>query len=313
VFGQASFEIIENLDITIGARYTVDKKSISTATPLQNLQGGNSEDFTVFTPRFAAQYQWTPELMTYLSASKGYRAGGFNSDAVLGAAGFAPFDQEEAWSYEAGMKAEFIDRRLRLNVAAFQIDYTDLQLTTPELAPDGSSFTFLISNVGEVDIKGIELDAQLAISANTLVGGSYGYTDGRYKDVGDASITTDTKLAGAPENSYSLFAQYKLNLGQNGSITFRTDYGRNGDYETYASGLFSLTVESVGILGAQIKYETSDGRFAISLQGRNITNEKYFTSGFDVSHSGIPGLIGSRSVVPARPSEYYATLRYNFQ
>ena len=92
--------------------------------------------FNDFSPRFVIGWQWNDDVRLYANVSKGYKAGGFSLD--FNSAGGAPnqgivnepFKEETLWNYEIGIKSEWFDRRLRVNAAAFFVDWSDLQLET---------------------------------------------------------------------------------------------------------------------------------------------------------------------------------------
>lgn len=308
-FGQATAELLEGLKLTIGGRYTHDVKSDAVAKPLQNLAGKNKATFNDFSPKGVLAYQWTPAIMTYASISKGYRAGGFNNSLTANEpthSGILPFGAEEAWSYELGAKTQLFHDRLRFNVAAFHNDYDNLQLTSP------LGTVLLIQNIGKARIRGAEVETELALLPGLSIGGSFGYLDARYLDVGaTTAVKVDSPLAGAPEYSYSLNGSYAHELANGGRLSLRADYGWKSSIKSYASDAFAVIVPSVGLVNAQIRYETPDRTMSIALQGRNITNEKYIATGFNTSRVA-PGLIGPLSVSLGRPSEYYVTMSYKF-
>src|SRR4029077_9615175 len=102
-------------------------------------------------------YHWTKELLTYVSAAKGFKAGGFNTAAPAGSEAFGP---ERSWTYEAGVKSTFLDNRLRVNAAYYYIDWEDLQLDTPVASAPG---TFFIDHAGKATSAGVEVEAALLV------------------------------------------------------------------------------------------------------------------------------------------------------
>src|SRR5690606_36047689 len=153
------FRFNDRLSITAGGRYTDESKDFTTML-VRNASGvvsvpetTVSKSWDAFTPRVGFEYQWTPDLMTYVSASRGFKSGGFNGRAQT-IAEIDSFDPEYVWSYEAGIKTEWFDKRLLLNLSAFYNDYTDIQLTS--LRAVEGLIVIVTENAGEARIKGLE-------------------------------------------------------------------------------------------------------------------------------------------------------------
>lgn len=308
-YGQATVEPLDGLKLTLGARYTHDVKEESVARPLQNLASSNRASFNDFSPKAVLAYQWTPDVMTYASVSKGYRAGGFNNSLNVAEPtnlGIIPFGPEDAWSYEVGLKSTFFDDHVRFNVAAFDNDYKNLQLTNVTGA------ILLIQNIGRAKIRGVELETEVAPIDGLVLGASFGYLDARYTDVGNSTaVTLNSPLAGTPKYSYALNGEYKLQLANDGEVSLRADYGWKSKVKSFSSDANAVIVPSVGLLNAQLRYTLPGDQISIALQGRNITDKKYITTGIDVS-AVRPGQIGTRTFSVGRPAEYYVTLSTKF-
>src|SRR5690606_22335284 len=117
-----------------GARYTHDKKrggreQTATFTALQA-----STQSEKFTPSFQIQYKPSRDVMLYANVTEGYKSGGINGQDTTGTPTFGP---ENVWSYEAGVKSQFFDRNLTVNVAAFHMDYSDIQFRTAIVGSGG--------------------------------------------------------------------------------------------------------------------------------------------------------------------------------
>lgn len=206
VFGDVTYDLTDQLSLSVGGRYTYDKR---TSTVLrQNLTGGYSDlfggtatpylvesdfegsrTFRKFTPRASISFQPTPDHNFYASYSKGFKGGGFDprgksttaidldNDGTLSydeIYDFMSFDPEVVDSYEIGWKASLFDRRLSLSLAAFKNDYTDMQILGSEgVDADGDgiyeSFRGITTNAASASINGIELEFD-AIAARDFAG-----------------------------------------------------------------------------------------------------------------------------------------------
>lgn len=194
-FGQADYEVITNLTVTAGIRYTYETKYMNrwtnptfAGTAKYSLGAGcgagtcfgASADWTDINYHLNARYKLTPELMTYVSYSVGSKAGAFNSGAAnVGVIGPAKPETAKAW--EVGVKSEWFDNRLIANVAAFWNNYGDLQVSAfrPNPALPSGQETFL-GNSAFVEAKGIEVQVTAIPFENLTLNGSVGYLDARY-------------------------------------------------------------------------------------------------------------------------------------
>jgi iron complex outermembrane recepter protein len=165
VFGQGNYGISDKLRVTTGLRYTrdrkeVDRRNLSYPSGVPNQPGAvrsaTSDDVST---RVGLDYQWTPQLMTYVSAAKGYKAGGFNGRASS-VRDFNEYDPETVWTYELGLRSDWLDRRVRFNATAFYSDYSDLQLQiSGSTTVNGAPAPFnVVTNVPKARIVGGEIE-----------------------------------------------------------------------------------------------------------------------------------------------------------
>ena len=190
-------------------------------------------------------YQFTPTLNTYASWQKGFRGGGFNPRPAT-AAQVTSFNPEDLNSYEVGVKSEWFERRLRLNVAAFYVKYTDMQL--PSVFVDSNNVvTFPPLNAGKARMDGVELEFQANPFGNLHFDGSVGYLGFQYQDLGRAdpdfirnnsppqlspaqreanaraAPCKECRPLRAPEWTGALGAQYNVPLAEAWHAAFRAD------------------------------------------------------------------------------------------
>jgi iron complex outermembrane recepter protein len=170
--------------ITLGAsaRYTEEYKRVTT---LQNSQVGPAfvprrldKTFTFWDYRFTAQYQPSDDLQMYASAARGTKAGGFNAAAVE-PVDFA-FDPESNWTYEAGLKSSWLDKRLQANVSVYYIDWTDIQFIVPNSNPALPGQ--VTRNFGSAKNKGTEVEIVAELGEGVSLTGGLAYTDPTFKN-----------------------------------------------------------------------------------------------------------------------------------
>ena len=198
VYGDTKWQLTDSLDLSVGARYTADERdgvadikgqaflfSVYTPEPVSD-----TADWTDFSPRAALRYFARDDLMFYGSVSRGFKAGGFDTNrlsepadpfTLLAPPGatLATYDAEEVLSYEAGAKASLLDDRLRLAAAVFSYDYKDRQIDVF----DPVSQLIGILNVGEVQGQGAELELQWVLNRHWDVQLAVGFTDAESRGI----------------------------------------------------------------------------------------------------------------------------------
>jgi iron complex outermembrane receptor protein len=181
-YGLIRYAFTEKLSVSAEARWTSETKSVDStdASQLTGLVTGtyvNSRDFENVLPRYTIDYQLTPDALIYASASKGEKVGGFNVVTVAG--GILPsertYDPESAWNYEIGTKTTWYDGRLVLNLAAYQIDWSNQIVRAL-----GATFATLNTNAGKTTVKGVELEMRAKPADGLELGAGVAYTDSSY-------------------------------------------------------------------------------------------------------------------------------------
>ncbi|WP_176592236.1 TonB-dependent receptor [Sphingobium sp. EM0848] len=318
-FAQGTYWPIPAIGLTIGARYTSDRKaldsfvqrtSLNPATPGAVLSGfpfvaTTARTYHSFTPKFGIDWQITPNAMVYASATKGFKSGGTNYAATNPA--FLNYKPESIWAYEIGAKTEWFDRRLRLNVAAFHYDYTDLQVLQP-LAPG----IVAINNAASATIKGLEFEASAKPWSSLLLTANYSLLDARYDEFPASAVVaglvpyvassprysplTRTFNAGgdrmnaAPKSTFSASAQYDHDIGY-GSIFVRGEYYWQASASYDPSNAPILVEPSYDLINLSLGYKSDDGRWTLNIQTKNLTDREYLVgrSAAGVVPAGLAG------------------------
>jgi iron complex outermembrane receptor protein len=258
------------------------------------------------TYRLAAQYQWSPSLMTYASYSTGFKSGGF----VQRNASFLPalpsFGPETVSVIEGGFKLDAFDRRVRLNAAGFLNRYNDLQITV--LQPTGLINAPVTANAGKARINGFEADAEAILGAGFSVIAGLGHLNAYYTDLAANAIgvTRDNKLVRSPKWSGNLSLLNELSAGP-GMLNTRLDLAFSSRVYYDTSNLSSQ--DGYAVLNGTITYALSNSGLAFTLGGRNLTDKRYFVS---ADNKTVPGDVGTFLVTYARPREFFAQAAYRF-
>lgn len=238
-FGQATFNISNELKFTAGARYTEDRKKATLggrttdALPLVRAdfdQVNPTKKFTSFDPKFVLAYQPNRDLNFYASFSKGFKSGGYQYTPLTAAQAAEVFDPEKIKAYEIGVKSTWLNGALQANAAVFRYDYSNLQVSRVTQLPDGSTPS-LITNAGKSRIKGAELDVTIEPIRDFRVAVAYAYTDAKYLDYSTGALDfSGTTMVRAPKHSVNVSSDYTIHTGGDSDLTLHGDVAMLSDF-----------------------------------------------------------------------------------
>ena len=312
LYGQGSFDLTDRLSASYGIRYTNEKKDFlySAAAYASGvvLVPPTSRDasWDDISHKIGLDYRFSDTVMTYVSAAKGFKSGGFNGRASSSAE-ITDYDPETIWSYEAGLKSELLDRRLRVNAAIFTNSYRDMQFTLVTANPDGSQLV-TVGNAAKARVRGAELEFTALPVENLTLSGSVGFLDSEYREVDpSAGITTSQKLIGSPKWSTSAGAEYRVPVNDLFDVALRADYSYRTKVYFDAVNTEAIAQDSYGLLNLRAAIENVDGDWSIAAGVTNATDEAYRIMGVGVLDS-----LGFASGVYGRPREWYVQLAYKF-
>jgi iron complex outermembrane recepter protein len=199
-FLQADVKVTDAVTLTAGIRYTDELKTISvndnravcnTAAPAATCLFDNNliastglvipKRLTsrIWTPRFAINVKPADDILLFASATRGFKSGGWNARATA-VSQFLPFAPEKVWSYEAGIKSEFFDHKLRTNLTAFYLDVKSLQTISGQINPVTGAFSSLTRNFADYRNKGIEGELTIVPATGLNLFVNFGYQDDKY-------------------------------------------------------------------------------------------------------------------------------------
>lgn len=309
-YTQGTYRLNDRLSATLGARLSHEHKSIEgTAYRLDAgldapgsvvATGRNADSWNSLTYRAGLEYQPTSTIMAYGSVARGTKSGGFNSRAApeLPNLGFAAFAPESALTAEVGLRAHWLERKLRFNATVFTTDYRDIQLRRQTLS--GGVVTTLIENAARARIRGAEVEFTAIPLPRLTLSAAYGHLAPRYIDVAGASgITTQSRFQRSPSHSISTSVSYLRPVGA-GRLEFQADYNYRSK-EQFQTAPALNDQHGYGLLGARITYRAPHDRWALALFGTNLSDQRYRTagrgttlaaSGIAFSSIGLPRQIG---------------------
>jgi iron complex outermembrane recepter protein len=281
IFGQLNYDLTERLTVTAGARMTWEEKDADLAAVLLEGPGlppplaeefdiSADENWDAFTPRFAIDYRLNDDVMVYASAAKGFKSGGFQGTPGTAASAAIPYDPEYAWSYEIGAKTQWLDDSLRLNLAAFHIDYEDLQVS--QLVP---LCCVVIGNAATAEIDGVEFEMLFRPVAGLDLNASYSWLDAEYDSFasGATADNTGNTLQRAPKHKFNFGAQYEWSVGNLGTLMARVDWTRQSKIYFEASNTPLEVQERYDVVDARLALRAHDDSWELALWGKNLDDE----------------------------------------
>lgn len=339
IFHQSTFNdlLTDGLSLTLGLRLDYEKQYLKYNTSMaidllaqnkpgmppmlppagiempisKNLVGRDDQDFLQYLPKISLKYECTPNIMTYFTVAKGYKAGGYNiqmfsevmqdslrnSRPSMGGGGGRPgasvtkagaasdggnirnalaYKPEQTWNYELGTRGTFWDGLLSAELALFLMDIEDVQLT--QFVNGGSGR--ILTNAGKGRSYGAEVTLGLRPAAGLTIDVNYGFTHATFRDydggTNTSGETVDYKgkfIPYVPQHTFSVGASYSLNLPGRwvNQMTFAAQY--TGAGRIYWNEANDVRQPFYGLLNAKVSFRHEFVR--LELWSRNILDEDY--------------------------------------
>ena len=337
-----TYDITDAMTLSLGFRHTKDEKdfkrlSLGTAEnpvsnfitldgykgphtlPLPESAFGNNidddKDFSANTYRIVLDYNWSDDLMTYISFATGFVAGGF-SETCGSVTSCSPYESEENENLEIGVKADLMDGQLRLNAALFHTEYENLQRDTVVSFVDAAGNDFQETrsiNEGESTAQGVEFEMSYVPTDNFRIDFNLGWLDHEYDSYDPSYNTDDLGLGGgvqptdlsslevpfSPEWNGGVSFTYFQDLSSGGSITYNVNAHYQDEFETspapasFQGGTLDNPIlkqkantqaEERTLVNAFVTWESSNSEFEVSVYGKNLTDELYRVSANPVAN-----------------------------
>ncbi|WP_375398106.1 TonB-dependent receptor [uncultured Sphingomonas sp.] len=316
-FGQLGIGLFEGTKLTLGARWTYEKRELSGGLIRMTRFNGTVVDVPFAPPaltirkptwRIALDHQFGPDVLGYVSYNRGIKSGGFN---ILNPSNPA-YLPERLDAYEVGLKTELLDHRLRFNVGGFYYNYSNLQIT------QFVGVTQSIVNGAKAELYGLDVDFNARLTPELSLSGGLealhaNFTDYRNAvgstprvDGGATLIAIDAsgrRIPQAQEFVASLSGDYERAFDA-GSLHVNVTGSYNGDYFIEADNF--LRQPAYGLLSSSLAWTTADKRYTFSIWGRNLLDERII---FNASSQAI----GYPTSYGQAPRTYGLTARVNFR
>ena len=296
-FAQVDWTIAPGLTLTGGGRVQNERvayKFVDHAAGNATFSGRAFD--TAGTYRGSVRYEFTPTVSGFFTYSTGYKGQtydlttGFNLNRALA----GPIRPERSRDKELGIRTQFFDRRLTLNVTLFDTDYDNLQAQTIETLADGTS-NYRLTNVGGLNTKGIEFEGSATLSSDLTLGGAVTYLDAKYSSFAAAQCyplqtaaqgctgtparqnLTGTRVTQAPEWKVNANVDYSPSLGGN----LRGVAQANWQYQSsiyYAARDPETFQPAFHIVNLGIGVRDADRRWEVVGFVNNVFDQQYYSS-----------------------------------
>lgn len=323
-FGHVDLNVTDALQIGAGVRYTRDNKgeqygSVNLVTGACTIAAAirlpdvfDATACKVAVEKNSGYWSWdvngsyaiADDIHLYLRVGRGQKSGGFNSGLTnLGdLIGYRP---EIATDYEAGIKMQFLDRRVRLNLAAYQTDYNDVQRTALTLvgSPPNQSTVITVSNAAKARIRGFEVEFSVRPVAGLTFNANYSHTDPAYLEFTSGGVDQrHFPFAYVSRHQFGSDVNYEFDASV-GKFLLAANFSYRSRYDAATSPDPLLVQPGYGIWGGQVRFTPAGlPRLDLTAWVSNLTDEKWITHG--ATGTGI------RFVGPGTPRLYGITLRY---
>ncbi|HNP64709.1 MAG TPA: TonB-dependent receptor [Woeseiaceae bacterium] len=342
VYFNGAYQLSERWKLGFGARYSIEDKDVnwtldgrnsgifsigSTGTdPMNPSPLINDRSDTFFAPAVNLTFAIDDATNIYARYSAGYKSGGFNLDYInadeLAANQGLEFDKETVDSYELGLKGNYLDGRVTLNLAAFIANYDDYQVNQ-FVDLGGGRTSIRINNAAKVETTGLEAEASWYLTNDFSIQGSIGLLNAEFDSFpGGGSNGADVsgnKLVNAPETSAALGAVYlhsipawRSTLLLRGDVTYADKYYTTANNETEVpyNSAFPGTIAFGEIpsrteVDARIGLMSDAETWEVYLWGRNLTDETDFVS-------ELRDFFGTIAKLPGMPRTYGVEFAWNF-
>lgn len=345
VYADTTWTLTERLNLNVGARWNEDEKEATvfvaqylgrlpadqTLFDANNVPPGFAllavqSDYTAkrtfsdVSPRLGVDYRLSDNVLTYAGYSAGFKSGGFDmrGNQAANPNTTAGYDSETADNFEIGMKSNWLDDTLQLNLTVFYTPYHDVQIGSQQFVNVGGNPTnaTAVLNAGKQLNKGAELESiWRPVPALTLVL-NVGYLDAQFEEflVGCVPAAPDCRRdisslnepINSPDWTSFLGATYRWELGV-GDLAAHLGYQYRSSTKVANTTASITDQDAYDVLDLGVSYTTASQAWRFALEGKNVLDEEYRVAGYDFGNTNISqiGFYG-----PPRTVAVSATYRY---
>ena len=330
-FGQIYQELTPELTLQAGIRYSHERTSATSTTansispdggmaafddpliPGSLIVASGKESWDNVGYKVGLDYAPSRDLLFYGYYARGFKSGGFTGRIAI-AQDIGPFDPETLDTFEIGAKADLLDRRLRLNFAAFLNKYDDMQVVQNITYPSGAN-SASIANAGKAETKGFELEATAVPVDGLTFSGALAYLDAKYEEYDTLALDPVTgglvpisyagnRLMNSPEWNAALGVNWEGRVGP-GELNANAQYTYTSEKFTSYTNLPIEEVGSIELVNASLHWSPDNSGLEFGVWVRNLFDEEYFNQKLNLAGIGTLASIGD-------PRTYGVDVKFSF-
>lgn len=369
IFADFTYDFSDTLHLSVGGRYTDDKRHAivlrrtfsggysplfgGTAVPISTTSNfDGSDQFKDFSPRVSLAWDAAPDHNLYATYAKGFKGGGFDPRGQTSAApdtdrdgvrepneifDFMQFEPETVNSYEVGWKATWERGRFTTALAAFWMDYQDVQVPSSigvDTNNDGinDTFTGATTNAAAATLKGIEFDGTAVLGEDWITAGdtlstvvSVGYIDAQYDEfLGPTGVdVADQRVF---QNTPKWTSSWRLNyttpftlVNTAGDLTFVNSLSYRSESSQFETPMPLLDQAAYTLWDMSLIFKAQNG-WSIGIHGKNLSDERYKVAGYNfVTQNPVTGAFtptlgreGTLTAFYGDPRTWWVSLSHDF-
>jgi iron complex outermembrane receptor protein len=318
VYADASYDVTDQLELSVGGRYTSDDKTghvirqqyLGARSPAfgnaaaiklgpPNTDYTASRTFDKFTPRVSVSYKLSPDLTSYASYGQGFKSGGFDmrGDAVAYPATVKGYAPETVSTYEIGLKGSVLDHSLSFATDVFDSAYHNQQITT-QYATTTGGIASVVDNVGSSTLRGAEAEGSWRIVPAFSLNATLSYIDTKFDKylafipgTGLVDVSNQRRLQNTPKWTGSLSGTYSHDFGDRGSIAVTPTLSYRSFTQQFETPTPLIDQPAYTLYDADAVWTSSDGRYQVGLHGKNLGDKRYKIGGYS-----FPGALFANSI-----------------
>lgn len=315
-FIHTTYDVTEKVTIAFGLRYTEDDITVNDYFADVNDPSGNfpitliptvtqlKEDSNEVTGTLSLKYKIQENILTYFTASRGYRIGAFNGLAFFATTEVNFAQPELVDAFEIGFKSELFNQRVRLNAAAFMYDYENMQF----LNTDPLTFTLTIENARATSMEGFDLEMLAQVTDNITVNAGLGFLDAKFDELTLSNVDlSGNDVINAPKWMFNIGADYVIPTPSTGTFSLHIDANYTDDQFFDAFNDTRVSQDSYWLANARLNWDSPGDSFSVALWVKNLWEEEYvaFAQNVEAFSNSIFNQRG-------RPREFGAEFSYRF-
>ncbi|OYU35251.1 TonB-dependent receptor [Novosphingobium sp. PASSN1] len=308
VYAQGSYAVSDKLKITAGGRFSHEKREgVGTFDFLGGVSTDKAKSWNAFTPTVTLNYQANDATLVYASVTRGFKSGvinvGSRNDVI---------NPEYVWSYELGLKTATADRKLQANLAAFYMDYSDLQVGFVDA-------TSVVTTVNAASARNYGVEAELRAKPlpgltlelfGTYLNAKYRkFVTGDYRQAFKQISVAGNRLQNAPEFSFRAGADYDIPVGSAGKLNARAEVNWQDRVFFTEFNNADATQAPYALINAGLRFTSANDKWSVDVWGRNLANKLVITN--NIITAPLFSSVRVGSVAP--PRTYGVTFGLNFR